>query len=168
MLYWFLLYLLESSYITVHMFKWAIVYYFVDYWTREYGRSVDLIHTVYRAADAVYAQDLCGESFQCQYDYFLSLNRELAFTTLQYQTVYSQIRSTVSETGNDTFLQVLFRYFLFYLKVDKPVLPVLPVSRSEWPVRRTNRQNKEVKWCSDGQNESRSARHRPLMLFVLL
>ncbi|KAG8266731.1 hypothetical protein J6590_065765 [Homalodisca vitripennis] len=50
-----------------------------------------------RAADAQKAKDLCGDSFQCQYDYFLSLNRDLAFYTLIYQSNFLQIRSQVKQ-----------------------------------------------------------------------
>ncbi|XP_025200383.1 protein mesh isoform X1 [Melanaphis sacchari] len=71
---------------------------------REYGRTAsyyanrtfepvfestpELIIPANRSADIQKANELCGDSYQCKYDYSVSLNRDLAFYTLQYQDGY--------------------------------------------------------------------------------
>ncbi|XP_076249642.1 sushi domain containing 2 mesh [Calliopsis andreniformis] len=47
-----------------------------------------------RTNDIERAAELCGElSYQCQYDYAMSLNRDLAHFTLNYYSTYTEIRS---------------------------------------------------------------------------
>ncbi|XP_034194646.2 sushi domain containing 2 mesh isoform X1 [Osmia lignaria lignaria] len=45
-----------------------------------------------RSYDIQRAIDLCGDLYQCQYDYALSLNRDLAHFTKNYYNTYTQIR----------------------------------------------------------------------------
>ncbi|VVC32247.1 Hypothetical protein CINCED_3A022608 [Cinara cedri] len=40
------------------------------------------------------ANELCGDSYQCKYDYAVSLNRDMAFYTLQYQDGYVNTKKT--------------------------------------------------------------------------
>ncbi|XP_076298294.1 sushi domain containing 2 mesh isoform X2 [Lasioglossum baleicum] len=47
-----------------------------------------------RSYDIQRAHDLCADSYQCQYDYAMSLNRDLAHFTKNYYDSYSQIRHT--------------------------------------------------------------------------
>ncbi|XP_076646307.1 sushi domain containing 2 mesh isoform X1 [Halictus rubicundus] len=78
--------------------------------TREFGRTAsyyanktfepewrkqpeDILPTN-RSYDVQRAHDLCGETYQCQYDYAMSLNRDLAHFTKNYYDSYTQIRST--------------------------------------------------------------------------
>ncbi|XP_011644865.1 protein mesh isoform X1 [Pogonomyrmex barbatus] len=46
-----------------------------------------------RTYDINRAIDLCGESYQCQYDYVMTLNRDLAHFTRNYYDTYTQIRA---------------------------------------------------------------------------
>lgn len=46
-----------------------------------------------RTHDINRAIDLCGESYQCQYDYVMTLNRDLAHFTRNYYDTYTQIRA---------------------------------------------------------------------------
>ncbi|XP_027838337.2 protein mesh isoform X1 [Aphis gossypii] len=71
---------------------------------REYGRTAsyyanrtfepvfestpEMIIPANRSSDIQRANELCGDSYQCKYDYSVSLNRDLAFYTLQYQDGY--------------------------------------------------------------------------------
>ncbi|XP_031838730.1 sushi domain containing 2 mesh isoform X2 [Nomia melanderi] len=76
--------------------------------TREFGRTAsyfanrtfepewrkmpeDIIPTN-RSYDLQRAHDLCGDTYQCQYDYAMSLNRDLAHFTKNYYDTYTQIR----------------------------------------------------------------------------
>lgn len=45
-----------------------------------------------RSYDIQRASDLCGDVYQCQYDYAMSLNRDLAHFTLNYYSTYTAIR----------------------------------------------------------------------------
>lgn len=45
------------------------------------------------------ANELCGDSYQCKYDYAVSLNRDLAFYTLQYQDGYVNTKKTNQHRG---------------------------------------------------------------------
>ncbi|XP_054262064.1 protein mesh isoform X2 [Macrosteles quadrilineatus] len=63
--------------------------------TNMYSTSVQTYDP--RAADAAQAKALCGDSFQCQYDYFMSLNKELASTSLLYQGNFLSIRRNVKQ-----------------------------------------------------------------------
>lgn len=47
-----------------------------------------------RVYDVVRAEELCGDSYQCQYDYAMSLNRDLAHFTRNYYDTYTKIRYT--------------------------------------------------------------------------
>lgn len=46
-----------------------------------------------RTYDINRAMDLCGDSYQCQYDYVMTLNRDLAHFTRNYYDSYTQIRA---------------------------------------------------------------------------
>lgn len=39
------------------------------------------------------AHELCGESYQCQYDYAMTLNRDLAHFTKNYHDTLTQIKA---------------------------------------------------------------------------
>ncbi|XP_012287244.1 protein mesh isoform X2 [Orussus abietinus] len=49
--------------------------------------------TLNRTDDIIRAHDLCGDSYQCQYDYAMTLNRDLAHFTKNYYDTYTQIRA---------------------------------------------------------------------------
>lgn len=53
-----------------------------------------------RTNDIQRAVDLCGETYQCQYDYAMSLNRDLAHFTKNYYDTYTKIRDlNMNERG---------------------------------------------------------------------
>ncbi|XP_075235234.1 sushi domain containing 2 mesh isoform X2 [Lycorma delicatula] len=81
---------------------------------REYGRTAsyyanetfqpewqstpeDILTPKNRTKDIQIAYALCGESYQCQYDYSVSLNRDLAFYTLQYLSSFTSIQAKTKE-----------------------------------------------------------------------
>jgi len=83
---------------------------------REYGRTAsyyanrtfepvfestpELIIPANRSSDIQKANELCGDSYQCKYDYAVSLNRDLAFYTLQYQDGYVNTKKMSKQRGN--------------------------------------------------------------------
>lgn len=56
-------------------------------------KRVDVFYFRYRTADVYRARDFCGDNYQCQYDYALTLNRDLAHYTKIYYEKYTQIRA---------------------------------------------------------------------------
>lgn len=88
---------------------------------REYGRTAsyyanrtfepvfestpDLIIPADRTTDIQKAKELCGDSYQCKYDYSVSLNRDLAFYTLQYQDGYVNTKKMSKQRGKWPFSQ---------------------------------------------------------------
>ncbi|XP_050546629.1 protein mesh-like isoform X2 [Daktulosphaira vitifoliae] len=50
-----------------------------------FGSTPELIIPPNRPDDIRKAHELCGDSYQCKYDYSVSLNRDMAFFTLLYQ-----------------------------------------------------------------------------------
>lgn len=86
---------------------------------REYGRTAsyyanrtfepvfestpELIIPANRSADILKANELCGDSYQCKYDYSVSLNRDLAFYTLQYQDGYVNTKKMSKQRGKWTW-----------------------------------------------------------------
>ncbi|XP_034937613.1 protein mesh isoform X2 [Chelonus insularis] len=50
-----------------------------------------------RSIDITRAHELCGESYQCQYDYAMTLNRDLAHFTKNYYDTLTQIKTINSE-----------------------------------------------------------------------
>lgn len=84
---------------------------------REYGRTAsyyanrtfepvfeatpELIIPANRSADIQKANELCGDSYQCKYDYAVSLNRDLAFYTLQYQDGYVNTKKMSKQRGTE-------------------------------------------------------------------
>lgn len=48
----------------------------------------------FRTDDRISAHDFCGESYQCQYDYAMTLNRDFAHFTKNYYDSYTQIRAS--------------------------------------------------------------------------
>ncbi|XP_044012971.1 protein mesh isoform X2 [Aphidius gifuensis] len=77
--------------------------------TREFGRTASYYSNITfepewrkspqdilppnRTVDILRAEELCGESYQCQYDYALTLNRDLAHFTKNYHDSLSQIKA---------------------------------------------------------------------------
>lgn len=45
-----------------------------------------------RSKDLMAARNLCGDSYQCKYDYAVSLNREMASYTLQYHSTCTELK----------------------------------------------------------------------------
>ncbi|XP_014488092.1 PREDICTED: protein mesh [Dinoponera quadriceps] len=62
----------------------------------EYRKYPKEILPINRTIDVQRAEDLCGESYQCQYDYVMTLNRDLAHFTRNYYDTYTKIRATNS------------------------------------------------------------------------
>lgn len=50
-----------------------------------------------RSYDVLRAEELCGESYQCRYDYGMTLNRDLAHFTKNYYDSLVNIRTMNSE-----------------------------------------------------------------------
>lgn len=59
----------------------------------EFRKYPQEILPVNRTYDINRAIDLCGESYQCQYDYAMTLNRDLAHFTRNYYDTYTQINA---------------------------------------------------------------------------
>lgn len=59
----------------------------------------ELIIPANRSADIQKANELCGDSYQCKYDYAVSLNRDLAFYTLQYQDGFVNTKKMSKQRG---------------------------------------------------------------------
>ncbi|XP_043516783.1 protein mesh isoform X1 [Frieseomelitta varia] len=57
----------------------------------EWRKSPAEILPTNRSYDVQRAIDLCGDSYQCQYDYAMSLNRDMAHFTKNYYNTYTQI-----------------------------------------------------------------------------
>lgn len=47
--------------------------------------------------DIARAKELCGENYQCQFDYALTLNRDMAHFTKNYYDTYTEIKTTNSK-----------------------------------------------------------------------
>jgi len=58
----------------------------------EYRKYPSEIIPPNRTHDINRAIDLCGDSYQCQYDYAMTLNRDLAHFTRNYYDTYTQIK----------------------------------------------------------------------------
>lgn len=65
----------------------------------EYRKYPKEILPVNRTTDILRAIDLCGDSYQCQYDYTMTLNRDLAHFTKNYYDTYSKIKAANSKEG---------------------------------------------------------------------
>lgn len=102
--------------------QWAIKWMLADrdvpgvgaaLFTREFGRTasyyanasfvpnyvqepVDFL-PANRTYDVIRAEELCGESYQCRYDYGMTLNRDLAHFTKNYYDSLVNIRALNSE-----------------------------------------------------------------------
>ncbi|XP_032663680.1 protein mesh isoform X1 [Odontomachus brunneus] len=63
----------------------------------EYRKYPKEILPVNRTKDILRASELCGDSYQCQYDYAMTLNRDLAHFTKNYYDTYSKIRASNSK-----------------------------------------------------------------------
>lgn len=97
---------------------------------REYGRTAsyyanrtfepvyesipELIIPANRSADIQKANALCGDSYQCKYDYAVSLNRDLAFYTLQYQDGFVNTKKMSKQRGTDRM--IWFKYNFYRIK----------------------------------------------------
>ncbi|XP_014233567.1 protein mesh [Trichogramma pretiosum] len=60
----------------------------------EWRRNINDILPNNRSIDKQRAQDLCGDCYQCQYDYALTLNRDMAVTTKDFYDSFTHIRET--------------------------------------------------------------------------
>uniref|UniRef100_A0A8D9EU45 Protein mesh n=1 Tax=Cacopsylla melanoneura TaxID=428564 RepID=A0A8D9EU45_9HEMI len=49
-----------------------------------------------RSKEIRQAYDICGDSYQCRYDYAMSLNRDMAFYTLKYQQGFTSLKEQTS------------------------------------------------------------------------
>ncbi|XP_043267709.1 protein mesh isoform X2 [Venturia canescens] len=63
----------------------------------EYQRYPSDILPANRSVDIARAKELCGENYQCQYDYALTLNRDLAHFTKNYYDTYTEIKASNSK-----------------------------------------------------------------------
>lgn len=71
----------------------------------EFRKYPSEILPVNRSRDIMRAVDLCGDSYQCQYDYAMTLNRDLAHFTRNYYDTYTQIRALNKKEGESvTFI----------------------------------------------------------------
>lgn len=59
----------------------------------EYRKYPTEILSPNRTYDINRAADLCGDSYQCQYDYVMTLNRDLAHFTRNYYDTFTQINA---------------------------------------------------------------------------
>ena len=57
---------------------------------------------IYRTRDLEMAQNLCGEAYQCLFDYALSLNRDMAHFTRNYLDSFVNIKAKNRERGNSS------------------------------------------------------------------
>lgn len=105
---------------------------------REYGRTAsyyanrtfepifestpELIIPANRTADIQKANELCGDSYQCKYDYSVSLNRDLAFYTLQYQDGFVNTKKMSKQRGERTSLIWKYICILKYTTVGTRVV----------------------------------------------
>ncbi|XP_033329084.2 sushi domain containing 2 mesh isoform X1 [Megalopta genalis] len=60
----------------------------------EWRKTPEEIVPSNRSYDVQAAHDICSDSYQCQYDYAMSLNRDLAHFTKNYYDTYTHIRYT--------------------------------------------------------------------------
>lgn len=63
----------------------------------EFGKYPVEIVPVNRSYVKDRAIELCSDSYQCQYDYVMTLNRDLAHFTRNYYDTYTQIRALNKE-----------------------------------------------------------------------
>lgn len=73
----------------------------------EYRKYPHEILPVNRTYDINRALELCGDSYQCQYDYVMTLNRDLAHFTRNYYDTYTQIRALNKKEGKSVAIQPL-------------------------------------------------------------
>ncbi|XP_392408.3 protein mesh isoform X2 [Apis mellifera] len=67
-------------------------YYFNKTFDPEWRKTPEEILLPNRSYDIQRAADLCGDSYQCRYDYAMSLNRDMAHFTKNYYNTYTEIR----------------------------------------------------------------------------
>lgn len=77
-------------------------YYANRTFTPEYRKYPKEILPVNRTNDINRAMDLCGDSYQCQYDYVMTLNRDLAHFTRNYYDTYTKIKALNGKEGKWT------------------------------------------------------------------
>uniref|UniRef100_A0A1B6DF11 AMOP domain-containing protein n=1 Tax=Clastoptera arizonana TaxID=38151 RepID=A0A1B6DF11_9HEMI len=68
-------------------------YYANKTFVPEWRKTPEEIIPSNRTQDIVYANAFCGDSYQCKFDYAVSLDRDLAFYTLKYQDAYTSIKT---------------------------------------------------------------------------
>ena len=61
--------------------------------------SFDFFFFFFRSYDRKIAMDLCADNIQCQYDYALTLNRDLAYFTKKYYSSLVNIREINQRRG---------------------------------------------------------------------
>lgn len=66
---------------------------------------------IFRSVDIERARELCGDSYQCQYDYAMTLNRDLAHFTKNYHDTLTQIKAINS--GRSKFYFCLDTKYIF-------------------------------------------------------
>lgn len=71
----------------------------------------NMIGTYFRSKDIERAHDFCGDSYQCQYDYAMSLNRDLAHFTRNYYDTWTQLRETNLRRSELSFYSLSTTYF---------------------------------------------------------
>lgn len=59
----------------------------------EFRRTPEEILPANRSEDRIRANALCGDSYQCKYDYAMTLNRDFAHFTRNYYDTYTQIKA---------------------------------------------------------------------------
>ncbi|KAK2579800.1 hypothetical protein KPH14_008682 [Odynerus spinipes] len=59
----------------------------------EFRRTPEEILPANRTEDRIRANALCGDSYQCKYDYAMTLNRDFAHFTKNYYDTYTQIKA---------------------------------------------------------------------------
>lgn len=83
----------------------------------------------FRSADIWTANKICGDSYQCKYDYSVSLNEDLAKNTLNFQDSFVNIKTRNKERGKFSstrglFFKVRVPYYAYYSYLRIPYFRV--------------------------------------------
>lgn len=76
-----------------------IVQLFLLFISYKLSKIMDVNFHCCRTPEITYANAFCGDSYQCKFDYAVSLDRDLAFYTLKYQDAYTTISTTNKQRG---------------------------------------------------------------------
>lgn len=68
--------------------------------------TIDPSSLIYRTKDIQTAESLCSDCYQCKYDYSVSLDKEMARTTLNFYSSYSKIKLLNKRRGKKFKLQI--------------------------------------------------------------